>query len=83
VFLTHAHIGHCTGLMFLGRESVNASNVPVFATRRMSAFLRANGPWTQLVAIGNIALRPIAYDQPAVLDGGVRVTPFQVPHPDE
>jgi len=69
--------------MFLGRESVNASKVPVFATPRMSAFLRANGPWSQLVAARNIALTPIAYDQPVVLDGGLRVTPFRVPHRDE
>lgn len=83
VFLTHAHIGHYTGLMFFGRESVNASNVPVFATPRMAAFLRSNGPWSQLVAIGNIGLTMIAYDQALALDGGVRVTPFRVPHRDE
>jgi len=83
VFLTHAHIGHYTGLMFFGRESVNASNVPVFATARMGAFLGANGPWSQLVAIGNIRLTTMAYDQTTALDGGVRVTPFQVPHRDE
>ena len=83
VFLTHAHIGHYTGLMFFGRESVNASNVPVYVTGRMAAFLRSNGPWSQLVAIRNITLTTIAYDQPVALRGGVRVTPFQVPHRDE
>ncbi len=83
IFLTHAHIGHYTGLMFLGRESVNAAKVPVFASERMGAFLRANGPWSQLVAIENIALRTLAYDQPVSLDGGVRVTAFAVPHRDE
>ena len=83
IFLTHAHIGHYTGLMFLGRESVNAGSVPVYATERMGAFLRANGPWSQLVSIPNIALRAIAYDQPVTLDGGVLVTAFKVPHRDE
>jgi pyrroloquinoline quinone biosynthesis protein B len=83
IFLTHAHIGHYTGLMFLGRESINASNVPVFATARMGAFLQANGPWSQLVAIGNIRLTAIEYDHPVTLDGGVRVTPFGVPHREE
>jgi pyrroloquinoline quinone biosynthesis protein B len=83
VFLTHAHIGHYTGLMFLGRESVNASKVPVYATERMAAFLRSNGPWSQLVAIENISLTTMAYDRPVALRGGVRVTPFQVPHRDE
>ncbi len=83
IFLTHAHIGHYTGLMFLGRESVNAASVPVYATERMGAFLRANGPWSQLVAVPNIAIKTIAYDQPVAIDGGVRVTAFRVPHRDE
>jgi pyrroloquinoline quinone biosynthesis protein B len=83
VFLTHAHMGHYTGLMFLGRESVNAKAVPVYATERMSAFLTANGPWSQLVSINNIALRTVRYGQAVALAGGVRVTAFQVPHRDE
>jgi pyrroloquinoline quinone biosynthesis protein B len=83
IFLTHAHIGHYTGLMFLGRESVNAAAVPVYATERMHAFLRGNGPWSQLVSIPNIAPRTMAYDQPVALDGGVSVTAFRVPHRDE
>ena len=83
IFLTHAHMGHYTGLMFLGRESVNASGVPVYVTERMGAFLKANGPWSQLVAIPNIALRTLTYDQPVALEGGVRVTAFRVPHRDE
>jgi pyrroloquinoline quinone biosynthesis protein B len=83
IFLTHAHIGHYTGLMYFGRESVNASGIPVYATDRMGAFLRSNGPWSQLVQLSNIALRPLVYDRPVVLEGGVRVTAFPVPHRDE
>ncbi len=83
VFLTHAHIGHYTGLMFLGRESVNAQQVPVYATERLGAFLRGNGPWSQLVSISNIAITTLAYDQPVSLDGGLKVTAFRVPHRDE
>ena len=83
IFLTHAHIGHYTGLMFLGRESVNAQGVPVYATDRMGAYLRANGPWSQLVSINNIVLRALTPDQAVILDGGVRVTAFRVPHRDE
>jgi pyrroloquinoline quinone biosynthesis protein B len=83
IFLTHAHIGHYTGLMYLGREAVNATRVPVYGTPRMTAFLQANGPWSQLVSIGNIALQSITYERAVSLDGGVRVTAFQVPHRDE
>lgn len=83
IFLTHAHIGHYTGLMYLGRESIGARGVPVYATERMSAFLRDNGPWSQLVSVGNIELRRVAYDVPTRLEGGVNVTAFRVPHRDE
>lgn len=84
IFLTHAHIGHYTGLMFLGRESVNATPpVPVYATERMSAFLKNNGPWSQLVSVPNIVLRTMAYDTPVALDGGVTVSAFRVPHREE
>ena len=33
VFLTHGHIGHYTGLMYFGRESLDAKSVPVYGTR--------------------------------------------------
>ncbi len=82
IFLTHAHIGHYTGLMFLGREAMGADNVPVFAMPRMREFLRANGPWEQLVTLQNIALMPLV-NNTAVSAARVRVTPFLVPHRDE
>jgi pyrroloquinoline quinone biosynthesis protein B len=83
IFLTHAHIGHYTGLMYLGRESIDASKVPVFGTDRMTAYLTSNGPWSQLVSLGNIALQPMAPDRQVDLGDGLRVTPFLVPHRDE
>ncbi len=83
IFLTHGHMGHYTGLMYLGRESMNAAKVPVYGTSRMAAFLTANGPWSQLVSLGNVALNRIEYDRPVDLGDGVRVTAFQVPHRDE
>jgi pyrroloquinoline quinone biosynthesis protein B len=83
IFLTHAHIGHYTGLMYLGRESIGARGVPVFATERMLQFLNANGPWSQLISLGNIERRTVEYDRPLALEGGVRVTAFRVPHRDE
>ena len=49
IFLTHAHIGHYAGLMYLGKEATNAKNIPVFAMPRMKHFLESNGPWDQLV----------------------------------
>ena len=59
IFLTHAHIGHYTGLMDLGREVMGTKDVPVWAMPRMREFLSSNGPWSQLVKLHNIELRPL------------------------
>ena len=82
IFLTHAHIGHYTGLMYLGREAMATQNLPVYAMPRMKAFLTANGPWDQLVKSNNISLTAMTEGSPVQL-GKVRITPFAVPHRDE
>lgn len=82
-FLTHAHMGHYTGLMHLGREVMGASSVPVFAMPRMRQFLETNGPWSQLVTLKNIRIKALADGESVQLSGDVRVTPFLVPHRDE
>ncbi|MEM1174958.1 MAG: MBL fold metallo-hydrolase [Pseudomonadota bacterium] len=82
IFLTHAHMGHYTGLMHLGREAMGAKAMPVFAMPRMKQFLENNGPWSQLVGLQNIALRPLQDASPVNL-GAITVTPFAVPHRDE
>jgi pyrroloquinoline quinone biosynthesis protein B len=83
VFLTHAHIGHYTGLMHFGREAVGAKDVPVYAMPIMAAYLSNNGPWDQLVRLQNIQLMPLANGVPVELNGGLTVTPIQVPHRQE
>ena len=83
ILLTHAHIGHYTGLMFLGREALNADSVPVYAMPRMRRFLMENGPWSQLVSLGNMALQPLEASQPIRLTPRLEVVPFRVPHRDE
>ena len=83
IFLTHGHIGHYTGLMYLGKESIAADGAPVYATRRMGDYLTGNGPWSLLVADDHIALRIIEPDRPIALYLGLRVTAFTVPHRDE
>jgi pyrroloquinoline quinone biosynthesis protein B len=83
ILLTHAHVGHYAGLMYLGREALGARGVPVYATARLGAFLRANGPWSQLVALGNIELREIEPGRAFELAPGLRVIALQVPHRDE
>jgi pyrroloquinoline quinone biosynthesis protein B len=83
IFLTHAHIGHYAGLIHLGREVMGSDAVAVFAMRRMSEFLKSNGPWSQLVSLENIALRPLVDGGTIQLNERLGVTPFIVPHRDE
>ncbi len=83
VFLTHAHIGHYTGLMFLGHESMGARRVPVYAMPRMAGFLAANGPWSQLVKYRNIEVRALAAGGTVKLGADIAVTPIAVPHRQE
>ncbi len=83
IFLTHAHIGHYSGLMQFGREAMGANAIPVFALPRLDSFLRGNGPWSQLVQLKNIALQGMKEDSTIALTPNLRITPWHVPHRDE
>lgn len=83
IFLTHAHIGHYTGLMHLGREVMGTNATPVYAMPGMKNFLQQNGPWSQLVELNNISIREMRGAATVRLGGNISVTPFLVPHRDE
>ncbi len=83
IFLTHAHIGHYTGLMYLGKEAMNSDNVPLFAMPRMKKFLENNGPWDMLVENQNIKITELQNRRGVKLTDNIEVTPFLVPHRDE
>lgn len=83
IFLTHAHIGHYAGLMFLGKEAMSSNKTPVYAMPRMKDFLEQNGPWQQLVTLNNISLQPLQDSVSAQLTSNITVMPFTVPHRDE
>ena len=83
IFLTHAHIGHYTGLMYLGREALGSKNVNVYALPEMIHFLETNGPWSQLIELNNI--KPIHHSKNTSIDlsKNLSIEAFQVPHRDE
>jgi pyrroloquinoline quinone biosynthesis protein B len=83
ILLTHAHIGHYAGLVHLGREVMGARDVPVYAMPRMRAFLETNGPWQQLVTLGNVKIETLTAGTELALSDRVTVTPIVVPHRDE
>ena len=83
IFITHAHIGHYTGLMQLGREAMNTKSVPVYALPKMAQFLGANGPWSQLVTLKNIEIHLLTSNVVVKMSDDVEVNAFTVPHRDE
>jgi pyrroloquinoline quinone biosynthesis protein B len=83
IMLSHAHIGHYSGLMYLGKEAKNASNILVYAMPRMKLFLEKNGPWSQLVSLKNIEIKELFDQKETTLTNKISVIPYQVPHRDE
>ena len=83
VYITHAHIGHYTGLMYFGREALGSKNLLVKVLPKMSNFLKTNGPWSQLVKLNNIKIQNIKFDLSNSELSNIGVTPIKVPHRDE
>lgn len=83
IFLTHAHMGHCAGLLHLGREAYGSAATPVIATPRMCEFLRGPGLFGLLVSGGFLAPQPLAPGETVELAPDLSVTALQVPHRDE
>lgn len=83
VLLTHAHIGHYTGLMFFGYEAMSTYRLRVYCSVSMRNFLANNGPWSQLVSLDNIAPIILSFDKKISLTSQISLIPFKVPHRDE
>jgi pyrroloquinoline quinone biosynthesis protein B len=82
ILLTHAHMGHYTGLLYLGKESVSTKKVPVWCSAEMSEYLTKNAPWSLLVSNGNIELHTFESGKPIQI-GSLKITPVVVPHRKE
>ena len=76
-------MGHYTGLMFLGHESMGANGVPVYVPPRFAEYLANNGPWSQLVRYDNIDVRVQQPGATVRLNERLSVTSFRVPHREE
>jgi pyrroloquinoline quinone biosynthesis protein B len=83
IFLTHAHIGHYTGLAVLGKEGMGIRETPVYCTEAMAGFLASNQPWQLMVEQGRLDLRPLAIDRWHRIDEHLDVQLWKVPHRDE
>ncbi len=83
IFISHAHIGHYAGLMYLGKEAMDAAAVPVYTMPRLKNYFENNGPWLQLVKRKNIDLMALQADSAINLSNKIKVMPMTVPHRDE
>jgi pyrroloquinoline quinone biosynthesis protein B len=80
IIITHAHIGHYTGLMYLGREAMCTYGLSVYGTPRLCDFLARNAPWSQLVDIDNIALQEQQPGSTFALTDDLSIEFVPVPH---
>jgi pyrroloquinoline quinone biosynthesis protein B len=83
ILITHAHIGHYTGLIHLGYEAMAARHLPLYGTRRFLDFVCAHAPWRQLVEQHNVGLHELVPDRWHPLTPALSVLPQCVPHRDE
>ena len=83
VFVSHAHIGHYTGLMQFGREVMNTDGLTVYAMPQMKHFLEHSGPWDQLVSLENIIPVEISDGSELAISEEITVKGFRVPHRNE
>lgn len=80
VALTHAHMGHYTGLVHFGVEGQAALGLPCWVTTRMSQYLTANQPWQALVVFGHLALNGLVAGEQFEPWPGLGMRPVVVPH---
>lgn len=80
IFLSHAHLGHYTGLLHLGYEGWHSRDIPVYASAQMAAFLQQNAPFSALLSHRNIQLYRFTNNEPIFLSPSLSITPIAVPH---
>ncbi|MFP6604235.1 MAG: MBL fold metallo-hydrolase [Pirellulaceae bacterium] len=80
ICLTHAHIGHYTGLIYLGKEAMATRSLPVWAMRRMQAYLQDHQPWAALCEQQHLQLQELSDQAQQALNERIAVTPLLVPH---
>lgn len=82
IWLTHAHIGHYPGLIFLGKEAMNTHKLPVYVGAELGEFLHHHLPWSTLVESKNISIESLQHGQ-TYYQGDYSIIPLLVPHRTE
>ena len=83
VLLSHAHIGHYTGLMFFDKEVASTRAIPVYCTPAMRLFLESNKPYSYLVERDEIRIIELQKSKQVLFYEDLSITPIEVPHRNE
>jgi pyrroloquinoline quinone biosynthesis protein B len=83
VLLSHAHIGHYSGLMFFGKEVASTKAIPVYCTSAMKHFLESNKPFSYLIERNEIRIKELEKSKTILFDEDLNITPIEVPHRNE
>lgn len=78
--LTHAHMGHVAGLLWLGTEAMAVEGLPLYAGERLIAFLTKNEPWATLVREGRLVPEVLDPGRSVTLTDDLEIIPVPVPH---
>jgi pyrroloquinoline quinone biosynthesis protein B len=80
LLLTHADVGHYTGLVQFCPEVTPVRNLPVHCTKIMGKFLSDNEPWAAMGRRHIIELRMFDFNKRIVLDENLEFEAIKVPH---
>lgn len=78
VCITHAHMGHYTGLVHFGKEAAATRSMPLVAPGSVIDYFESNDPWKALIDDGR--LEPMATESGPFNLGSLTVTGIEVPH---
>ncbi|MFB6294766.1 MAG: MBL fold metallo-hydrolase [Candidatus Nanohaloarchaea archaeon] len=79
IFLSHGHLGHISGLLYLGKESFNANMVDVHCSESVADFMHDSYPYRLLIDRNNIVVNEHEDgDHVELMD--LQVVPVEVVH---
>lgn len=82
IAVSHAHVGHFPGILQVGREVLDAEELPVYCTPELADVVRTDALLSRLVTERNVSLRPVTSGEAFGFGDGT-IRPFAVPHRDE
>ncbi|MCC3144950.1 pyrroloquinoline quinone biosynthesis protein PqqB [Halanaerobium sp. Z-7514] len=83
ILITHAHLGHYTGLLYLGKEALNSFQMPVYLSQKMLVFLKNNAPWSDLFKNNNLKAEIFDFNKEYSLTKNINFKALAINHRNE